>query len=80
MKETMTAPYDYVLKRQEVYTYFDRRSQQHKQTRGNRFYHVNINCVRADENVPLKFDIPADVRKGLSTKHIRLFRKCGISN
>jgi hypothetical protein len=40
-------PHDYVLKHQEVYTYFDKRSKKHEPTQENRFYHVNINCVRA---------------------------------
>jgi hypothetical protein len=80
IKEKLAPPYDYLLRHHENYTYFDKSSHSQKPTSGNRFYHVNMDCVRAKHRYVTESDfiIPELIKSTLSDQHMKHFKKCGL--
>jgi hypothetical protein len=80
IREKLIPPFDYLFRRRESYSFFDKRSQTQKQTIGHRLYHVNIECIRAKCQTvsPESLLVPDEVKTALTHEHKTLLRKCGL--
>jgi hypothetical protein len=71
---------DYLLRRKEIYSYFNPKEKVTKQTFGNRFYHVNLKCVKTNwpDNVGNELIVLSSVKSGLTDVNKNHFLKSGI--
>lgn len=81
IKEKNVPPYDFLLRHKETYSYYDKASRQMKQTVGNRFYHVNMDCLKAAQVdvTSIALTLLNETKQYISVEHKLHFWKCGIS-
>jgi hypothetical protein len=78
--DRLVPPFDYLFKHMEKYSYFDKKTKTQKQTVGNKFYHLNIGCIREKHRTvaPTDFEIPLELECDLLTAHKKLLLDFGL--
>ena len=80
MKEKLSCPNDYLLGHKEKYSFFDKKNKKMKDKFGNRFYHVNIDCVKVTHPyvTTTDFTMPPELKSALSKDHFDYFQSNGL--